>query len=359
MKFLERGVIMSFDLGADKIYGYGCIRTGNKKSDVTKNIKNSKAYKDIITEFSNRFFDVIEEPVYDSLAFLPECSIQIDLVTGAKSNQYYKLNKIIEQSDKIRNEYIIKQDYNTAIVITSLGSLGDLENIKKYYKIFHKKKICVLCLDPTKEDGYNEYSTCGFDFKPFDISKINRANDLVAQLEESDIKDNRGRRASELTYNFITTYWLYELYRIPKTTAIAMSGYSKNGFFIKADEYEQTAMYKKHLNIMEELYTISQYAKRNRSVPANFDKVIEKYEKTGNLEKTCFDCKIPIIYPIDYKRLLLKYHGGKKELARCMKNYDEDLISAFDTWVASGKNPTEFIETTKYFKLWKLNTDTE
>ncbi len=357
MKILERGVIMSF--GAKKIYGYGCIRTGNKKSDVTKNIKDSKAYKDIITELRNCFFAVDEEPVYDSLAFLPECSVQIDLVTGAKSNQYFKLNKIIEQSDNIRKELPIDQPYNTVLVITSLGSLGDCENVKKHYKIFHKKKIGVLFPDHTKENGLSEYSTCGFDFKPLDMSKINRANDLVAQLENADVKDNRGRKSSELTDSFITAYWLYELYRIPKTTAIAMSGYSKNGFFIKADEYEQTAMYKKHLSIMEELYTISQYAKRNRSVPANFDKVIEKYEKTGNLEKSCFDCKIPIIYPIDYKRLLLKYHGGKKELARCMKNYDEDLISAFDTWVASGKNPTEFIETTKYYRLWEMKTDTK
>ena len=132
-----------------------------------------------------------------------------------------------------------------------------------------------------------------------------------------------------------------------------MSGDSKNGFFIKANEYEQSAIYKNHLKAIEKLYHISQFAKRNRSVPRNFEEVIAIYEKTGNLEKACFDCKIPMIYPIDYQRLLLKYQGGKKELARCMKNYNEELISAFDMWVTNEKEPADFIKTTEYYKLWE------
>ena len=56
----------------------------------------------------------------------------------------------------------------------------------------------------------------------------------------------------------------------------------------------------------------------------------------------CIHCKVPMIFPVDYKRLLLKAEGGRKELARCTKLYDTDLINRFDEWVASGNEATDF-----------------
>ena len=119
----------------------------------------------------------------------------------------------------------------------------------------------------------------------------------------------------------------YELFKIPEKTAVAMSGYSKNGFHMKADNYEQTKNYKEELEIFDKEYNISTLIKRNRPVPENFDKLIHWYEKKGSLEMACIHCKLPMIFPVDYKRLLLNAEGGRKELARCTKLYDTDLIN--------------------------------
>lgn len=328
------------------IYAYTCVRTGNKKSDMTKNIKQTKAYQEALKGLKDiPFFYLSEEENYDSLAFQTECTVQIDLVTGAKSNQYFKLNKIIEQS----------KPNDTYIVITSLNALGDCSNIQKYYKIFRKKKIGVLYIDYTRDSGLSEYSTCGFDFNFLDRPLEDRAYDLVFRLTNDDIKDNRGKSSSEFTLAFRTAYWLYELYRVSEKTAVAMSGFSKNGFHIKANEYEQTFKYKQELEKMDTLYHISQYAKRNRPIPADFDKLIHWYEKKQNLEVACIHCKIPMIFPLDFKRMMLKYEGGKKELARCMKFYDEELITTFDTWVNSGNPPAEFYKETSYYKDFESN----
>lgn len=334
------------EINAQKIYAYSSVRTGNKKSEMTKNIHQTKAYRDVIKMIDKLpFFDKQEENDYDSLAFVPypECTVQIDLVTWAKSNQYYKLNKILEQSSP----------YDTAIVITSLNAFGDCANIQKYYRIFRKKKIGVLFIDYTRESGLSEYSTCDFSFKPLSRAQRDRAYDLVANLTEDDIKDNRGQDGKEFNDAFYTAYWLYELFLIPEQVAAAMAGFSKNGFHIKADEYEQTYKYKQELENMDRLHNISHIPKRNRPVPKNFEKLVHWYHKKDNLEVACIHCKVPMIFPIDYKRLILKKEGGKSELIRCLKNYDEELISAFETWVQQGKAPTEFYQTTEYYKNWK------
>ena len=115
-----------------------------------------------------------------------------------------------------------------------------------------------------------------------------------------------------------------------------MSGYSKNGFHMKAYNYEQTQNYKKELEIFDKEYNISTLIKRNRPVPEDFDKLIHCYEKKDSLEIACIHCKVPMIFPVNYKRLVLKAEGGRKWLARCTKLYATDLINRFDEWMASG-----------------------
>jgi hypothetical protein len=82
--------------------------------------------------------------------------------------------------------------------------------------------------------------------------------------------------------------------------------------------------------------------KRNRPVPKDFDKLTYWYENIGNLEMACIHCKVSMIFPIDYKRLVLKAKGGRKELARCMKLYDTNLIDKYEEWIALGNEPTDF-----------------
>lgn len=329
------------------LYGYASLRTGHKKKELTDNFANTKLYSDymdIVGILLDNMFYVPEEErtpdhklIEENMDFNPDRVLQVDIMTSAREGMHYKLDRIIQQA---RENAMFP--YNTIIVINSLNAFGGCENIKKYYKIFRKEKIGVLLPDYTRESGLSEYSTCDFGFQPRPLNEYNRAFDLVERLEDGDVSDNRGRIGGDYTRAFRVAFWLYELFRISEKVAVAMSGYSKNGFHMKADSYEQTVNYKIELETFEKNFSISKLIKRNRPIPENFDKLIRRYEKRGNLELACILCKVPMIFPVDYTRLLLKYEGGKKELARCLKQYDNELMNRFEEWVTTGKEPTDF-----------------
>lgn len=329
------------------IYGYASIRTGHKKEELIANFENTKLYNDYKNTalmFKEMFLPINEKeiaPDYriieNNMIFSPEDTLQIDVITSSRKGMYYKLDCIISQAKKT-----FPHSFNTVIVVTSLNAFGSCANIKKYYQIFREEQIGVLIPDYTRESGLSEYSTCDFGFQPRTSLEYERAFELVNNLREGDIQDNRGRASGGYSTSFRVAFWLYELFKIPEKMAVAMSGCSKNGFHMKADNYEQTANYKEELEIMEQQFSISNLVKRNRPIPENFDDLIQMYEKTNDLELSCIYCKIPMIFPIDYNRLHLKYQGGKKELARCLKMYDEHLMTQFDNWIDTGNDATNF-----------------
>jgi hypothetical protein len=326
-----------------KIYGYASLRTGHTKSELKENFEKTKLYADyldIVKSMQDMFVYVSDDavtPTYalieDNMTFNPDTSLQVDVITSARDGMFFKLDSIIKQS---------KPSFDTVLIINSLSAFGNVASIKKYYKIFRKKKIGVLFPDYTRESSLSEYSTFNFAFQPRNKSEYDRAFDLVDRLEDGDLPDSRGRIGKDYSMTFRVAFWLYELFKIPEKTAVAMSGYSKNGFHMKADNYEQTVNYKMELERFDEKYNISNLVKRNRPVQDCFDKLQHWYEKKGSLEIACIHCKVPMIFPIDYKRLVLKAKGGRKELARCIKLYDNDLINRFDEWVALGNEPTDF-----------------
>lgn len=327
-----------------KIYGYASLRTGQKKEQLKNNFENTKLYADyidIVKTMKSRMVAISDDEVTpdyrlieDNMVFDADKALQVDIMTSKRDGMHYKLDCIIEQA--------INKERTTVIILNSITSLGSCEDIKKYYKVFRKNKIGVLIPDYTRESSLSEYSTYGFGFEPRPQSEYNRAFDLVERLEPTDIPETRGRIGKDYTRAFRVAFWLYELFRIPEKMAVSMSGFSKNGFHMKADNYEQTQNYKEELVTMEKMFHISSLVKRNRPVPNNFNELIHQYEKRGSLELACIRCKIPMIFPIDYQRLLLKEQGGKKELARCLKCYDEEMIADFEEWVKAGNEPTDF-----------------
>lgn len=344
-------------------YGYISVRTGLTKNELRNSFANSKLYNEyleMVDSLKGMFFSVPDDEILspsnlidESMVFSPEKTLQVDIMTSKRNGMHFKLDSIIKYAEEHPLEPI-------SIVINSINAFGDSESIKKYYSKFRKCKIGILLPDYTRECSLSEYSTYnfGFEFRP--QNELNRAYDLIEQLTNDDIPDNRGRKASEYTKTFRVAFWLYELFRIPEKTAVSMAGLSKNGFHMKADNYEQTINYKRELSIMEEKFQISKYIKRNRPVPENFNKLIQweqkktkeiqkkatwKESEMTSLELACIHCKVPMIFPIDYKRLILKMENGKKELARCIKMYDEDLLARFEEWVKAGKAPTEFYTT--------------
>lgn len=335
------------NISNQKIYGYASIRTGHTKSELKENFENTKLYADyleIVTLMKDKVFPVSEDvatPTLDiiekNMSFNSESTLQVDIITSAREGMFFKLDSIIKQSDN--RPY---GPFNTVLLINSLSAFGNVESIKKYYKIFRKKKIGILFPDYTRKNDLSEYSTVNFGFEPRSRSEYDRAFDLVYRLEEGDLKDNRGRISRDYSISFRVAFWLYELFKISENMAVSMSGFSKNGFHMKADNYEQTRSYKNELEVFEKKYNISSLVKRNRPVPKNFDKLIHWYEKKNSLETACIHCKVPMIFPIDYQRLILKYKGGRKEIARCTSLYDKDLINKFEEWVACGNSPTDF-----------------
>lgn len=330
----------------EHIYGYASLRTGLKKSELIENFKNTKLYKDyldIVSTLHDCFFAIPpDEEIPDidlvkkNMVFNPQKTLQIDVMTSARKGMHYKLDCIIKQAER---EHLF---YNTVITITSISSFGSCDSIKKYYRIFREKKIGVLFPDYTRESGLSEYSTCDFSFGPRPQPGYDMAFELIEKLEKEDIPDKRGRIGSNYTPAFRVAFWLYELYKISEKVAVAMSGYSKNGFHLKATNYEQTTNYRWELETFEKNFSVSKLVKRNRPVPENFAELICTYEETGSLELACILCKIPMIFPIDYTRLLLKYEGGKKLLAHCLKLYDNELMDRFEEWTGLGNEPSEF-----------------
>lgn len=325
----------------EHIYGYASIRTGHRKEELVANLQRTKIYH----EFKNLMLAVDETElsavpdssiIENSMRFNPEDTVQVDIITSSRKGMYYKLDCIIEQAKK---SFIL---FNTIIVVTSINAFGSIDNIKKYYRIFREANIGVLIPDYTRESALSEFSTCDFGFQPRSPIEYERAFELVNGLEDGDIQDNRGRIGSGYTTSFRVAFWLYELFKIPEKMAVAMAGCSKNGFHMKADSYEQTANYKEELELIEKHFDISDLVKRNRPVPENFEKLMQMYDDSNNLELSCIYCKIPMIFPIDYERLKLKHYGGKKELARCLKLYDENLINQFEEWVNAGNEATDF-----------------
>lgn len=323
----------------EHIYAYSCIKTSDSKSTALKTFKQSTAYKNAVKAFQNTYLKIVEEEPYDNLSFQPDATIQFDLMTSTRENMHYKLDRIIDQS----------KPNNTVIVIFNLNSFGNLDSIKKYYSKFKKKEIGVLFIDYTRESGLNEYSTHDFGFSKRPKDEYNRAFDLIERLTPEDIKSPRGRIGSDYDENFRTAFWLYELFQIPEHMAISMVGMSKNGFHMKADNYEQTREYKQELENMETHFHISDTIKRNRPVPKNFGELMKYERQCGSLEKACIDLKVPIIFPIDYQRLQKKQAGGKSELARCLKLYNRELIDCYESGIATGNDPTTFYKATDFF----------
>lgn len=335
----------------EHIYGYASLRTGHKKNELTENFSNTKLYSDymdIVASLQNYMFYVPEEEqvpdsrlITDNMVFNPDQILQVDVMTSKRDGMHYKLDCIIEQARKETKDKTAPP-YNTTITINSINVFGDCESIKNYYRIFRKEKIGILFPNYARNSSLSEFSTIGFDFMPRPLNEYNRAFDLVERLEEKDIPDNRGRIGSEYTRTFRVAFWLYELFQISEDVAVSMSGYSKKGFHMKATSYEQTLNYKKELEIFDKNFSISKIVKRNRSVPENFDKLIRRYEKRGDLELACILCKVPMIFPVDFERLLLKANGGRKEIVRCLKLYNNKLMDDFDKWVKDGNKATEF-----------------
>lgn len=341
-------------------YGYFSIRTGLTKNELRNNLENSKFYNEyleMVAFLRNKMFYIPDneilspqELIDDSMVFSAEITLQVDIMTSNRKNMRFKLDNIIQYARE-------NPDKEISILINSINAFGNSKSIKRYYREFQENKIGILLPDYTRDCGLSEYSTYNFEFGFRPQNELTRAYDLIERLTDDDIPDNRGRKASEYSITFRVAFWLYELFKIPEKMAVSMSGYSKNGFHMKADSYEQTQNYKDELIKMEENFQISKLIKRNRPVPENFDKLIRwelkqdkkikhqrdwKISEMTSLERACIHCKVPMIFPIDYDRLILKAENGRKELARCIKLYDTDLLEKYDEWIKSGKAPTEF-----------------
>lgn len=292
----------------DRFAAYGCISCVNISLKDENAVKNTKAYIELEKEIHN-YFIAVED-------------IHIDVITGSYRNRR-KFNKIIREFG-----------YGDTIFISRIEALGftNEEVIHNYIKIA-ERGIGLLLPDKEKENGVSDFATTDFSFAVVNKSRA-EIDAICKQLKTIQLKTNAGRKTTStkvLPADFEKTYWAYENYFIPLETAVSNNLFyiSRRKFYQLCDEYEKSERYFMRLEKEECENRISEKPKRFGKVPVYFDSIVQmlgKYPTEQELLETCKKLNIPIIHPIDYKRLLLKNMPESHSVAiKCAFSFAKDI----------------------------------
>ncbi len=272
----------------DRLAAYGCISCVNISLKDEETVKQTKVYMELVEELHNYFI------AYDD--------IFIDVITGS----YRKRKKLKQLLDEFSR--------GDTIFISRIECLGFTTNevINNYIEIA-ERGIGLLLPDKTKENGVSDFATTDFSFSEMNKNKA-EIDCICEQLKMVQLKTNSGRRTTStkvINSDFEKVYWAYENYFISLETAVSNNLYyvSRRKFYQLCDDYEHSERYFMMLEKEEEENHISEKPKRFGKVPVYFDSIVQmlgKHPTEQELLETCKKLNIPIIHPIDYKRLLLK-----------------------------------------------------
>lgn len=292
----------------NKFAAYGCISCVNISLKDEEAVKNTKAYIELENEIHN-YFIAVED-------------IHIDVITGSYRNRK-KLNILLE-----------KFGFGDTIFISRIEALGfTSEEVIKNYLIIAEKGIGLLLPDKTKQNGISDFATTDFSFSAMNKSKT-EIDAICEQLKTLQPKTNAGRRTTSTKVfpsDFEKVYWAYENYFIPLETAVSNNLFyiSRRKFYQLCDEYEKSERYFMRLEKEERENRISEKPKRFGKVPVYFDSIVQmlgKYPTEQELLETCKKLNMPIIHPIDYKRLLLKnMPEGHSVAIKCAFNFAREI----------------------------------
>lgn len=286
------------------MYGYGCISTGKNKKDIETNIENTKAYKSLLNQFKEMFFDT------DNL--------YVDVLNI--SNR--KRKKLIQLLEMMTDEDIL--------VLVDLNATGkNSKEVAYFYQMVIDKDINLLLPDKANEEtGLSRFSTC--DFSGNKVHSKQELMTLCEELKTIPIKNNQGRFSAPITEEFIEAYWRYENYFTKEETAFNEAGnVSKTLFYKWAREYELNNHplfdYGKAQQEQEVQYRISIKPKRHGKRHERFRELEELVEVQGvDLVSACEQLEIPRMTPIDYRRYKLK--TSRKVVAQALFEYCKEEL---------------------------------
>lgn len=347
-------------------FAYTSIRSGKRESEVIFNMDKSLAQQKILNSFRDHFLAVKMEKNYSRESFNidkkdPDGTLFIDILMN-RDKRHRKLDNIIQYvSDNKFKEFVI--------VIQNIHVLGNVEQIKNYYREFKKHNIYVLCFDNFRLSGISEYSTSDFGFRRRkDIKEYDRAYNLIEQLDANEkLADSRGV-LSQFSESFKESYWQYEKYQIPESIAIEASGLKRTPFHRKCALYEYSYDFQSTVGRMdkEELKNLIELPKRFSKFPERFkeleqkidpawddDLLYEHFENMDSIDKliddACIELHIPSVHPVNYKRLKLRQEKGRKGIIASY-NYNEDIIKKFEEYSLNTENKKQ-----NFWRKYKKN----
>lgn len=294
-----------------EIYGYGCVSSIKISRRDPEGLKRTKAYQALKNQFTNMM--------------LSEDCLHVDLVT-ATYRVRNKLQNIISSSG-----------YGDCIVLVNISALGFSPNeIKENYLKIYKAGIGLLIpdysnpsnnsLDPLSTSGWN---MCLSEDLIYNEEELPAAiKDRLKIIDSLEVKTNQGRAFLDRPDNFETVYWLYENYFLAEkdTYKNRLISISKKLFNRLATEYEESdPNYYNALSEQDELYNISEKPKRHGSVPDDFEDFLNLVNQGVPVGEAARRMNYTRMNDIDFKRYLIKYHGGKKSMAVANEMRKTDL----------------------------------
>lgn len=285
------------------VYGYGCVSSTKLHRKDSEALKRTKTYTTLRDIFLKRNLSLE--------------NIHIDLITGT-----YRKRKWFE--------WILEHAKpNDCIIITSLRSLGNVDEARANYMALFKKNLALLVevaeqYPEEQQARLAAYSTAinyrlnrDLAYRGGGIPTV-----IVQNLEDMEevyswVSDNRGRTFTDAPEHFKDVYWLYENYFIAEgdTYHTPVMDISKKKFGRLAAEYETSPEYASDLKEQNRLYHIGSKPKRYGKVPDDFGEFLQMLDGGESLKTACANTGYHFSTMMEVNRYRLKYEGGRSAMA--------------------------------------------
>ncbi|MGN0667250.1 MAG: hypothetical protein ACI4KF_12085 [Huintestinicola sp.] len=280
-----------------KVIAYGCVVSGFRSTKSAEKISETEAEWRLHTKVADEIKKLRN-------LFVAEDIIKIDVIDITRRHR-----KHLENALKTMG-------HGDTIIIASLNALGtNNDEVVKNFKRIYKAHIGLLLPDYANANGLSIFATTDYGFSPINISE-EEFNKLCDMLSFQIIGTNKGRKKLDVSDEFKSIYWAYEMYRIDPSTACKNKFFtiSKNTFRRLCECYENSEEYNSDLEQQELLYKVSGLPKRYGIITDDIANVIRDVAQAGiPFSDACFVYDIQL-NEIQFHRYLLKYYIPKSKL---------------------------------------------
>lgn len=291
---------------------YGCVTSGFHSTKSSEKISDAEAEWRLSTK-------VADEIKKLKNLFITDDIIKIDVIDSTRRHR------------KHLEEVLHTMSYGDTVIISSLSSLGlNNDEVVKNYKRIYKAHIGLLLPDYANANGLSIFATTDYSFSPLNTSE-EEFNKLCNMLSFQIIGTNKGRKKLDVSDEFKSIYWAYEMYRIDPSTACKNKFFtvSKNTFRRLCECYENSEEYNSDLEQQDILYQVHEMPKRFGVITDSIQNLIKDVAEHGiSFKDACFVHDVNL-NEIQFNRYLLKYYINKSKLMHAtFQLRDFDLIES-------------------------------